>query len=72
MGGRGYTAKYKSNVTEKQAHRIGLIGDDNIYNTAIHGSYERITYKKVIGGITYIFTRYEKRKETKTTSRKRK
>lgn len=64
MGGRGYTAKQKSNVTGKQAQRLGLIDDNNIYTRSVRGDYERITYKKVINGVTYIFTKYVKRKGT--------
>lgn len=51
-------------VTEKQANRLGLLDDKYINVRSVRGNYERITYKRIIDGVTYIFTRYEKRKGT--------
>lgn len=63
MGGKGYESNRKSNVTEKQAQRIGLISDSNVSAESVRGAYFRITYRKIINGVIYIFTRYEKKKK---------
>lgn len=56
--------KGDTHITLKQANRLGLLDDKYINVRSVRGNYERITYKRIIDGVTYIFTRYEKRKGT--------
>ena len=74
MGGKGYEAKYKGNLTPKQRQRLGIPkGAKNITRTVVGGMY-RITYEEVVNGVTIIRTRWKKKKtreKTRTTKRKK-
>lgn len=63
MGGKGYEAKFKGNLTSKQAQRIGIPkGAKDIVTTYV-GGFIKITYKEVINGVTIIRTKWIQKKE---------
>lgn len=63
MGGKGYEAKHKYNVTPKQRQRLGIPKDaKNITRTVVGGMY-RITYEEEVNGVTIIRTRWVQKKE---------
>ena len=69
MGGKGYVAKYKYNMTPKQRQRLGIPKDaKNITRTVIGGMY-RITYEEEVNGVTVIRTRWVQKKEKEREKR---
>lgn len=69
MGGKGYEAKYKGNLTPKQRQRLGIPKDaKNITRTVVGGMY-RITYEEVVNGVTIIRTRWVQKKEKERKKR---
>lgn len=63
MGGKGYVAKYKYNVTPKQRERLGIPKDaKNVTRTVMGGMY-KITYEEEVNGVTVIRTIWIQKKK---------
>lgn len=62
MGGKGYEAKYKGNLTPKQRQRLGIPKDAKDIVTTYVGGFIKITYKEVVNGITIIRTKWIQKK----------
>lgn len=63
MGGKGYEAKYKGNLTPKQRQRLGIPKDAKDIVTTYVGGVIKITYKDVVNGVTIIRTKWIQKKE---------
>lgn len=63
MGGKGYEAKHKYNVTPKQRKRLGIPKDAKDIVTTYVGGFIKITYKEVVNGVTIIRTKWIQKKE---------
>lgn len=63
MGGKGYEAKYKGNLTPKQRKRLGIPKDAKDIVTTYVGGFIKITYKEVVNGVTIIRTKWIQKKE---------
>lgn len=63
MGGKGYEAKYKGNLTPKQRQRLGIPKDAKDIVTTYVGGFIKITYKEVVNGVTIIRTKWIQKKE---------
>lgn len=63
MGGKGYEAKFKGNLTPKQRQRLGIPKDAKNIVTTYVGGFIKITYKEVVNGVTIIRTKWIQKKE---------
>lgn len=63
MGGKGYEAKFKGNLTQKQRQRLGIPKDAKDIVTTYVGGFIKITYKEVVNGVTIIRTKWIRKKE---------